>query len=311
MYASKYIRPMSFGELVRSVLGIFIKTVWPIWLIYILITFAYDPVFSWAFGYALQSVPGSDPVSIGWVTAVWDLHLLPFIILPAFFIGPSMLTISNIVLVKRKKTFTNFLKGTSFGMIFKILLFFLPILILLPVLRYAHVEGLQPFQKFGTLFLLFTIPLLLLMPVWVFYPMIILLEKKNILESIKRIPAFVSGQFKRLLQIQILLILLTVLVIPLGIYYNDYYSSLVYIDYPSFPVFISSIHSFGDLKWGYTMLADYIANSLFYVMPLIFGFAISMYVLYYYQVRAEKENFTEELLAQELGYQLVEEMMTV
>jgi hypothetical protein len=46
-------------------------------------------------------------------------------------------------------------------------------------------------------------------------------------------------------------------------------------------------------------------------LPLITGFSSLPYVFIYYEYRARHENFSEELLTQEMGYQPMEEMMNV
>lgn len=290
MSTTKYIRPMGFGEFFRVSLNLFVRTIWPLWMIYLLIVFTFNPVFRWFF---INFVPTE------WQRVAWDLHVFAFILLPAFFIGPAMLTISNVILERPKKTVANFRLGMSLSMIFKILMFYSPVLILIPLLRYSIRAS------SGMLFLLFTIPLLFFTPIWVFYPIALLLEKKNVVDSVRRIRTFVSGQFKRLLQIQLLLILFIALITPFALYYAEYYSMTV--DKISYLEFISSATS----KALFGALADFLSDALFLAMPLPLGFAITMYVLHYYQVRAVKENYSEELLAQELGYQPIEEMMTV
>jgi hypothetical protein len=191
------------------------------------------------------------------------------------------------------------MKGMSVSMILRIFLYFSPALIIMLVL---YLLGYKIFGNFGTLYLVFTIPLLLFTPIWVFYPMILLLEKRSVIESIRRTGTFISGQLKRLFQIQVLSIVLTSLITPIGIsYWQKTYNILPITD----PVYV-------QLGWSYyTVLKNFVSMGLFFTMPLTIGYAITMYVLHYYQVRAEKENFTEELLAQELGYQPIEEMMTV
>ena len=192
------------------------------------------------------------------------------------------------------------MKRMSLGMILKIFLYFSPALIAIIVLI---ILDYQVFGNFGTFYLIFTVPLLLLTPIWIFYPMILLLKKKGFTESIRRMGTFISGQLKRLFQIQILSKVLTSILTPIGMkYWQNAYNILPIND----PVYAQV------LGWSYyTVLRNYISMGLFFTMPLTFGIMITMYVLHYYQVRAENEKFTEELLAQELGYQPVEEMMTV
>jgi len=295
MTTSTYIRPMNFGEWIRSTLRIYAIAFWPFWAIVILIFFTLDQLYIayWSSGSATNEII--------------NLLLLGFALLPVFFVGSAMLTISNIVLARPKKTLTSFTKGMSLGMILKIFLFLSPLLILMLIIGLRAGFNFWPWS-----YLMFTVPFLFFTPVWVFYPMILLLEKKSFFESIRRTKTFISGQIKRLLQIQILLILLTVLVIPLGIKYY----LIMYHQMPFFELF----RDFAAVGFGYSekyqmnglfFLADRIAGGLYYVVPLVLGFGICAYVLHYYQVRAEKENFNEELLTQELGYQPMEEMMTV
>lgn len=293
MSTSKYIRSMSFGELMRSTFSLYLKSFWPVWFILILINLLFDPIIQ-RFILAI----GLDNLQ--------TLLLVP-IFLPALFIGPAMLIISNIVLERPKKSLTSFLKGMSLGMILKIFLLFSPILIIILVSRILGLLG----PYFEKLYLLFSIPLLVLTPLWVFYPMSLLLEKKSVLEAMRRTKTFTGGQVKRLLQIQLLTILLSALFWPLGIarYFLMWLPDTPVAEWFGFGLFgIVDVIGIGGVV---NAIVNRIANGLVLVLPITLGFVITMYILHYYQVRAEKENFSEELLAQELGYQPMEEMMNV
>jgi hypothetical protein len=110
---------------------------------------------------------------------------------------------------------------------------------------------------------------------------------------------FISGQLKRLFQIQILLAVLTGLLLPLGIFYY----TILYRSGSN-----TLVGTGADANY---IFFDYVAGGLYYAVPIVLGLSNILYVFHYYQVRAEKEGFNEELLAQELGYQPIEEMMTV
>jgi hypothetical protein len=278
---------MDTGEFIRAALKMYWKTFWPLWAIFTPIPPAFSNLF-----YALFY---NDHFSLPDGSIIWPFYLLVLTVLPALFIGPAILNISNVILERPKKTLTSFLRGMSAGMILKIFLFFTPYLVLLVIL-YSNT------QHPTLLYVTFNILLLFLTPLWIFYPMILLLEKKSVLQTVRRLRIFASGQFRKLAQIQIFLLLITVILIPLG----------GYIFQARSPDVFYRIVVWGVLerqKWDY--LPNLIMNCLFYVMTIPFGIAITAYVLHYYQVRAEKENFSEELLAQELGYQPIEEMMTV
>jgi hypothetical protein len=281
---------MDTGELIRAALKMYWKSFWPLWAIFTPISLGFDLLFKWFT--SRTQIP----------EAIWGFYFLIMIFLPALFIGPAMLNISNVILERPGKTLTSFGRGMSPGMILKIFLFFAPVIVLILILRYGNIPGLSIiFTQFGVLFLIFNIPLLFLTPLWIFYPMILLLEKKSILQSVRRLRIFASGQFRKLVPIQVLLVLITVILIPLGGYI---YRSI----YPEeFSTLVTGVLE--DQHWAY--LPWIISNCLFYIVTIPFGIGITTYVLHYYQVRAAKENFNEELLAQELGYQPIEEMMTV
>jgi hypothetical protein len=282
MSTTKYIRPMGFIELIRSALKIYIRTIWPLWILVLLTYLGLDFAFL-----KLSPIAGQNLIT---------LLLVIFILLPVFFIGPSMLTISNVILERPQKVLANFRKGMSFGMLLKTALYFFHILAAIVILSiYGLVQ-----DYYSYVFMIFTVPLLFFAPVWVFYPMILLLEKKSILKSIRRTMIFISRQIKRLFQIQILLTFLTGLLLPLGIIYYQTLYGLAPISY--------SLEYWKEYPHRTT---DRIAGGLYYSVPFVLGLGIILYVLHYYQVRAEKENFSEELLAQELGYQPMEEMMNV
>jgi hypothetical protein len=77
-----------------------------------------------------------------------------------------------------------------------------------------------------------------------------------------------------------------------------------------------------QIGWDTSFITDMLASVpllpfilLFILFGLVFGsitgFISLPYVFVYYEYRARYENYSEELLAEEMGYQPMEEMMNV
>jgi hypothetical protein len=66
------------------------------------------------------------------------------------------------------------------------------------------------------------------------------------------------------------------------------------------------------------MLGGFVGNmfgqnavGIFYAVPFITMFAISFFVMAYYETRARRESYTVENLSQELGFAPLDEMMSM
>lgn len=183
------------------------------------------------------------------------------------FVGPVLLMTSNAILgkpVKAIESFRNGIFSVAFVKIAVSSIIYLVVVFLITI----------GFQSLTAVFYVY----ILLIPLWIFTPMIILLEKKSLWDSVKRSFSILTKNLVKILQMDILVLLI--------------YSAL-------------------GAALGFLIQEMEIGFTLAFFIPLITGFSTLPYVFVYYEFRARHENYSEELLAQELGYQPIEEMMTV
>jgi hypothetical protein len=187
-----------------------------------------------------------------------------WVLIVGAFVGPVLLMTSNAILGKPLKIVESFRKGIFSAAFIKI--------------------AVSSIIYVGAVFLLaMSFPLeyalyiyIALVPLWIFTPMIILLEKKGLWDSVKRSFYILRNNLGKILQIDILiLVVYTLVAVLLG---------------------------FGDFSTGLIIA---------FFIPLLTGFSSLPYVFVYYEFRARHENYSEELLAQELGYQPLQEMMSI
>jgi len=248
MSITRYIRPMSFGETLSSMYRLYLKIMVPILLLNTLI------------------------VAMSW-----------WVLLVGAFVGPVLIMTSNAILGKPLKVWGSFWNGifssdfvkialSSIGYILLIVFIFLFFLI-------TGVFGDATDFNVGPPILVYSYVILL--PIWVFIPMVMLLEKKGLRASIKRSFQILRKNFSRVLQMDIFII-----------------------------VFIAVTAYLFSLLMGST--GGFSAGSYFALLLFLFtGFSSLPYVFVYYEYRARHENYSEELLTQEMGYQPMEEMMNV
>ena len=233
MSTSKYIRPMSF----REILGAMFRLYWKIFIPILILNIVVDYL----------------TVGIGLIFGI--------------FVGPVLLMTSNAILGKRVKVWQSIKKGVTLGNLFKIgfyILLFL--LICLPILSLIYSS-----YVIVTLYIFLT-------PLWVFVPMIMLLEKRGLGASIKRSFQVIRNNFSRILTMTFFLIILGSIIGALA-------SALI-------------------ADWDFGWLIGFAVFSAL-------GLNVIPYVFVYYEYRARAENFSEELLSQELGLQTMDEMMAI
>lgn len=245
MSTTKFIRPMSFGETVGTMYRLYLKMMIPIIILNLIVNYL--------------------TVGIG--------------ILVGIFVGPVLMMASNAMLGQRVKPWQSIKKGVSPALFFKIAVasVIYMLVVLLPAIPFISLD-----INFGLA--LYAFFYLLLSPLWIFIPMIMILEKLGLRASIKRSFQILRKNYGRILQMDLFVtgvcLLMTVL-----------FTSLQMDPDPSTNFAISTFAA-----WLLTSLT---------------GFNALPYVFVYYEYRARNENYTEELMTEEMGYQPIEEMMTV
>jgi hypothetical protein len=237
MTTARYIRPMSFGASLGSMYKLYLKIFLPIVLINLILAFA-----------------GGSLLFTG------------------AFVGPILLMTSNAILEKPIRAMESLKKGILSITFLKIALV---------SFGYLLIVGLVSMVGFGVNdsagYIILAYVYILLTPLWIFIPMIMLLEKKGMFASIKRSFHILRKSFSRIMQVDFFIVGIFAIMALLFIGQQDY---------------------------------AYITLGLVF-LPLLTGFLSMPYVFVYYDYRARYEDYTEELLAQELGYEAIEEMMTV
>lgn len=244
MSTSKYIRPMSFGETISTMYRLYVRFMVPILVLNILIA-----VMSW------------------WVLLV------------GAFVGPVLMMTSNAILGKSPKILDSFRRGiisVSFLKIAAVSIGYI-LLIAIPAILMGAFE-----KEIGVGLPMLIYPYLFLSPLWIFIPMIMLLEKKGLRASIRRSFQILRKGFWRILQMDIFITLFFIVIAYL-------FALLLGVNAENFAV----------------------GSVIALFLTLITGFASMPYVFVYYEYRARHENYSEELLTEELGYQPIEEMLTV
>ena len=149
MSATKYIRPMGFLETLGTMYRLYFKIMVPILLLNIILV-----VMSW------------------WVLLV------------GAFVGPVLILASNAILGRPLRVLESFRRGifsVSFLKIAFVSISYIVFIFLLGIL----VTGAN-FDTNGPLLVVLVYSYLVLSPLWIFIPMIMLLEKKGLNDSIKR-----------------------------------------------------------------------------------------------------------------------------
>ncbi len=263
MSTTKYIRPMCFDETLGSMFRLYWKILFPILILNIII------------------------VAMAW----WVLPL-------GAFVGPILIMTSNAILGKPLKIWDSFLKGVFSASFLKIALVSIGYFVLIYIvniqistLDYERSFGDVNYNvlDYGKLSYLYTT----LSPLWIFIPMIMLLEKKGLRASIKRSFQILRKNFFRIIQMDIFINICIAIVAYL--FEKLYWSNA------------------GNPSAWYVFYSYYYGDPAYMALLLLFltGFASLPYVFVYYEYRARYEDYSEELLAQEMGYQPMEEMMNV
>lgn len=257
MSSTKYIRPMGFREILGAMFRVYWKIFIPIIILNIIVNY---------FTLAIGLVAG-------------------------LFVGPVLMMASNAILGQRVKAWQSIRKGISPGLIFKIavlsfgfILFIaiLAILLLFLIMGAAPDSEIAPYVWMGSAIYAY----LLLSPIWIFVPMIMLIEQKGLRASIKRSFQILRKNFRRILLMDLFInLVLTVIAIVWFLLFYD----------PQFEPFVN-------------FLTGVIVA---FVLVSVTGLNVFPFVFVYYEYRARHENYNEELLTQEMGYQPIEEMMMV
>jgi hypothetical protein len=202
-----------------------------------------------------------------------------FGILVGIFVGPVLMMASNAMLGQRVKALQSIKKGIAPGLFLKIALVSITylLLVLLATIPFFSMDTYLVIALYMMLYLF-------LAPLWIFVPMIMILEKLGLRASIRRSFQILRKNFGRILMMDIFVIAIC-LIIAFG---------------------FASIAGDPDPMVNFAAGA-YIA----WFLASVTGFNALPYVFVYYEYRARKENYTEELMTEEMGYQPIEEMMTV
>jgi hypothetical protein len=245
MSATKYIRPMSFGQTINSMYRMYLRIMIPILLLNGLLV-----LMSW------------------WVLFV------------GAFVGPVLLMTSNAILDKPLKVLSSFWKGVFSFAFLKIALSSIIYIIFIILLFGVPSSLLTNDTNQAITITIFAY--IILLPIWIFIPIIMLLEKKGLRASTKRSFQILRKNFSRILKMDIFIIVVIAVMTSI----------------------LSAIFGGGSENFA---MSTFFALGLF----LFTGFSSLPYVLVYYEYRARYENYSEELLTQEMGYQPMEEMMNV
>lgn len=207
--------------------------------------------------------------------------LLYMVLIPISFLGtvatagPVLIMISNAILGKRLKLWNSIRTGIFSASFLKIAVLSFGSTIVVVMLSLVLFPALASTET--GIFIPYTCFHIILDPILIFIPMIMLLEKKGLRASTKRSFQILRKNFPRVIQMIVFISLILAVMVLL---------------------FLAA----GDI--GNAFLTAYtLANFL--------GFTTLPYVFMYYEYRARYENYSEELLTEELGYQPIEEMMNV
>jgi len=207
-----------------------------------------------------------------------------WVLLVGAFVGPVLIMTSNAILGKPLKVWGSFRKGIFSVAFLKVALSSIGYVFILYVIFF---KSDLIFLESSVYFPLLIYSYIIFLPIWIFIPMILLLEKKGLRASIKRSFQILRKNFSRILQMDIFIIVIFTFMAILG--------SLL-------ALLVETVET-TDI---------FAAGSVFALFPFLFsGFSSLPYVFVYYEYRARHENYSEELLAQEMGYQPMEEMMNV
>jgi hypothetical protein len=253
MSLANYIRPMSF----RETLGTMFRLYWKVFI----------PI-----------------IVMNIIVNVITFSTFTFI---GLLVGPVLIMTSNVMLGQRVKVWQSIRKGVSLGLVFKMALVsivFLGVIVLLAMVVGGVIGGIAGSDKVG--YAVGIIIYALLSPLWIFIPMIMLLEKQGLRASIQRSFQILKKNFIRVAQMDIFInLVLAVMSILLYLLVNDPTQDF----FTNFTVGV-----------GFAML-----------IAAITGFNAIPFVFVYYEFRARFENYSDALLTEELGYQPIEEMMTI
>jgi hypothetical protein len=245
MSTTKFIRPMSFRETIGTMYRLYLKMMIPIIILNLIVNYL--------------------TVGIG--------------ILVGIFVGPVLMMASNAMLGQRVKAWQSIKKGVSPALFFKIAVasVIYMLIVLLPAIPFISQD-----INFGLA--LYAFFYLLLSPLWIFIPMIMILEKLGLRASTKRSFQILRKNSGRILQMDLFVTSICVLM----------------------TVVFTSLHMDPDPNTNFA-----ISTFGAWLLTSLTGFNALPYVFVYYEYRARNENYTEELMTEEMGYQPIEEMMTV
>ena len=245
MSTTKFIRPMSFWQMIGTMYRLYLKMMVPIIILNLLVNYL--------------------TVGIG--------------ILVGIFVGPVLMMASNAMLGQRVKALQSIKKGIAPGLFLKIALVSITYLLLVLLATIPFLG-----QDVSLVIALYMMLYLFLAPLWIFIPMIMILEKLGLRASIRRSFQILRKNFGRILMMDMFVIAIC-LIIAFG---------------------FASIAGDPDPMLNFATGA-YVA----WFLASVTGFNALPYVFVYYEYRARKENYTEQLMTEEMGYQPIEEMMTV
>lgn len=249
MSTSKYIRPMSFPETIATMYRLYLKFMFPILILNIII------------------------VAMSW-----------WVLVAGAFVGPVLMMASNTILGRPPKVWESFRKGIFSVAFLKVafvsISYIVFIFIVFLLIGSTGVVGDIAEISIGAPLLVYSY--LFFSPLWIFIPMIMLIEKKGLRASVKRSFQILRNDFARIIQMDIFIT-----------------AFLLIVAYALTPLMGGTRDDFG------------VSSLIGIFLPLITGFSSLPYVFVYYEYRARQENYNEELLTQEMGYQPIEEMMTV
>lgn len=251
MSLTNYIRPMSFRETVGLMFRLYWKVFIPIIVMNIIIN-------------------------------VISLSVFTFI---GVLVGPVLIMTSNVMLGQRVKVWQSIKKGVSLGLIIKmavVSIVFLGIIVLVAILVGGATAAIFN-DNIGAA--IGIIIYALLSPLWIFIPMIMLLEKQGMFVSIRRSFQILRKNFTRVVQ--------------MDLFVNLVLAVLSVLFAPIFPDPSGAAASFEN-----GVIAAMIVGA-------ITSFNVFPFVFVYYDYRARFENYSDALLTEELGYQPIEEMMTI
>ena len=304
MNTLSYVRPMNTRELFSSAFILYKKYFWKIFAINLVQTFTVFLI--WNFSIVAGFIGGAFSSSTG---NYWFLGSSIFISyissIIGIFVGAAMLiAVSNAVLGRPVKIRNSYYRAWSLQLLWKMFVISIPpslivsLIISVPILVIMLTGSLLPlcFLPFGIVIMMVVITALVFI-----YPVVIL-EKRGIVKTVSRSFSLFWGNALRIF-LNFFLWYIPAYIISLIFYYI--------VDIPTL-ILISPMVT-GGFQEGFivgTIVSFIIVGFTNFISGMFLApFGTLLSILLYYDTRARRENYNETLLAEEMGYEVIGEMI--